>query len=198
MRDVLCEDLRIKIYALLPFSDLCSLSTAYEDLSEEIDTYKDKKYQEFVEACHADARRDPRGYRTPSFMVHAAKNNDLDILKRAFRERLKKKPVSTRTYTVNVYDKESGGPGQEVRVGLCVMPEWNACVCLHAAKHGNLDMLRWARSRDPPCPWDSRTCAYAKRNGHDACYEWAVENGAPLEPKTHIGDPMMDDMVILY
>jgi hypothetical protein len=34
---------------------------------------------------------------------------------------------------------------------------------LKAAMRGHIEILRWARSQDPPCPWDSlnilRSCA---------------------------------------
>ena len=29
--------------------------------------------------------------------------------------------------------------------------------CEYAAQGGHLEVLRWAREQDPPCPWDRRT-----------------------------------------
>ena len=31
-----------------------------------------------------------------------------------------------------------------------------------ACKHGNLMVLQWLRSRDPPCPWNSDACSHAE------------------------------------
>ena len=39
-------------------------------------------------------------------------------------------------------------------------------VCAGAAWGGHLEALKWARSQDPPCPWDERTCACAAGKGH--------------------------------
>jgi hypothetical protein len=35
---------------------------------------------------------------------------------------------------------------------------WNTCVCRCAALNGHLDVLIWLRSQDPPCPWDTFVC----------------------------------------
>ena len=34
-----------------------------------------------------------------------------------------------------------------------------------AAQGGHLDVLKFLRGLDPPCPWDERTCAAAAREG---------------------------------
>eukprot|EP00605_Chrysophyceae_sp_TOSAG23-4_P000538 GSChrysophyteH1.ASY1.ANO1.607.1 assembled CDS len=31
---------------------------------------------------------------------------------------------------------------------------------------GHLHVLQWARSQDPPCPWDEWTCCDAADGGH--------------------------------
>ena len=50
---------------------------------------------------------------------------------------------------------------------------WDKDTCAYAAKGGHLDVLKWARSQDPPCPWSRSDCiAEAKRNGHLHIVTW--------------------------
>ena len=47
-----------------------------------------------------------------------------------------------------------------------------------AAKHGQLEILKWARANG--CPWgNEKTCAFAAKGGHLAVLKWARENGCP-------------------
>ena len=39
-----------------------------------------------------------------------------------------------------------------------------------AARNGHLEVLRWLRSQDPPCPWDVDTCTAAAENGYMRFY----------------------------
>ncbi len=39
-------------------------------------------------------------------------------------------------------------------------------VSIAAAYGGHIEVLQWARSQDPPCPWDEDVCRYAAENGH--------------------------------
>ena len=48
-------------------------------------------------------------------------------------------------------------------LGTC---PWDENTCYSAAAGGQLSVLRWLRSQDPPCPWDVDTCAGAANNGH--------------------------------
>merc|ERR1711967_84411 len=43
---------------------------------------------------------------------------------------------------------------------------WNVQTCSEAALGGHLEVLKWLRSQDPPCPWDVGTCASAAKGGH--------------------------------
>ena len=79
-------------------------------------------------------------------------------------------------------------------------------ICNRAAEGGQLHVLKWARSMDPPCawgydttqaaargghldvlvwlrqhqcPWNKYTIDAAARSGHHAVVEWARENGCP-------------------
>jgi hypothetical protein len=49
---------------------------------------------------------------------------------------------------------------------------WNQATCGYAARSGDIETLKWLRSQDPPCPWDSNTCAYAASNGHLETLKW--------------------------
>jgi len=43
---------------------------------------------------------------------------------------------------------------------------WCPLACRAAAEKGELEMLQWLRTQDPPCPWDWRTCFDAANSGH--------------------------------
>lgn len=51
--------------------------------------------------------------------------------------------------------------------------------CAHAAKKGNLVLLKWLRSQG--CPWCSWTATSAVGKGHLRVLKWAVENGCPVD-----------------
>jgi hypothetical protein len=38
-----------------------------------------------------------------------------------------------------------------------------------------LQILKWARENN--CPWDTKTCYQANKNGHSEVLKWAVSNG---------------------
>ncbi|MDE2101056.1 MAG: hypothetical protein KGL39_27665 [Patescibacteria group bacterium] len=86
-------------------------------------------------------------------------------------------------------------------------PSADQYLCLEAAKHGDIVVVRWARShgyewhtltcataaarghigflkavRAHGCPWDSNTTYYAMINGHKDILYWAYANGCPLPP----------------
>jgi len=52
-------------------------------------------------------------------------------------------------------------------------------VCSHAAASGHLEMLKWARAQDPPCPWDVTTSRNAARYGHVEVLVWARVQDPP-------------------
>ncbi len=55
-------------------------------------------------------------------------------------------------------------------------------VCEIAALHGNLDMIKWARSND--YKWNENTCSGAALNGHLDILIWARENGCYWNSQT--------------
>jgi hypothetical protein len=61
---------------------------------------------------------------------------------------------------------------------------WDARTTEHIAQHGNLEVLKWARSKSNACRWDERTCASAAENGHIETLKWAYENGCPWDAQT--------------
>jgi hypothetical protein len=45
--------------------------------------------------------------------------------------------------------------------------------CSSAAEYGYLDVLRWLRSQDPPCPWNASDCLrLAEKGGHWEIVAW--------------------------
>jgi len=56
---------------------------------------------------------------------------------------------------------------------------WNEWTCLRAAENGHLDVLKWLRSQDPPCPWDHMASHAAAGKGHLDVLKWLVDNGCP-------------------
>jgi hypothetical protein len=52
---------------------------------------------------------------------------------------------------------------------------WSEDTCEEAAKHGNLAVLQWLRSRPTPCPWFKLECGNAARKGgHKATEAWVA------------------------
>ncbi len=43
---------------------------------------------------------------------------------------------------------------------------WDSYMCMNAAFNGDIDMIIWARSQDPPCPWDQCSSINALMKGH--------------------------------
>jgi len=44
--------------------------------------------------------------------------------------------------------------------------QWDGWISSFVASGGCLEVLKWARAQDPPCPWDEKTCTRAARGGH--------------------------------
>ena len=59
---------------------------------------------------------------------------------------------------------------------------WHDDACAAAAGGGHLHVLR--RLHDSGCPWDERTCAAAARGGHLDVLKYAHENGCPWDERT--------------
>ena len=53
------------------------------------------------------------------------------------------------------------------------------CFCTYAADGGHLDVLKWLRSQDPPCPWSEATCAEAASNGQLDVVKWLRSQNPP-------------------
>ena len=60
--------------------------------------------------------------------------------------------------------------------GLCEITD---TTCHAAARCGYLDVLKWLRSQDPPCPWDEETCESAAGNGHLDVLKWLRSQDPP-------------------
>ena len=53
-------------------------------------------------------------------------------------------------------------------------------LCIEAASHGYLGVLKWARANG--VPWNERVFSSAARGGHLEVLKWMRENGAPGSP----------------
>jgi len=51
--------------------------------------------------------------------------------------------------------------------------------CRGAAERGHLEVLKWLRSQDPPCPWDYLTCHKAAERGHLEVLKWLRSQDPP-------------------
>lgn len=51
--------------------------------------------------------------------------------------------------------------------------------CVRAAEYGQLEILQWLRSLDPPCFWNFQTILSAVKHDHWDVARWAYANGCP-------------------
>jgi hypothetical protein len=59
---------------------------------------------------------------------------------------------------------------------------WDASVCTEAAEAGQIKVLRWLRSQDPPCgpcPWDENTFIRAAQKGEISVCKWLLRASPP-------------------
>ena len=57
--------------------------------------------------------------------------------------------------------------------------EFNEMACNGAAREGHLEVLKFARDQDPPCPWDQWTCTYAAGGGRLEVLKWLRSQDPP-------------------
>ena len=62
---------------------------------------------------------------------------------------------------------------------------WNEWTCSGAAGGGHLDVLKWARAQNPPCPWDERTCTWVAQRGHLEVLKWLRDQDPPCPWSRH-------------
>merc|ERR1711907_284901 len=64
---------------------------------------------------------------------------------------------------------------------------WNKWTCEGAAKGGHLDVLKWARSQDPPCPWSRDECRErARRYGHQHVVDWIDQQENEIDSRASV------------
>ncbi len=56
---------------------------------------------------------------------------------------------------------------------------WNGDVYSQAIVSNRLDILQWARSQNPPCPWSSRCCFWAVRKRRFNMLKWLRSQNPP-------------------
>lgn len=56
---------------------------------------------------------------------------------------------------------------------------WDARVCWMAAYRGHLDVIEWARSQNPPCPWNSFILRVAVQKKRERVVEFLMANNCP-------------------
>ena len=57
--------------------------------------------------------------------------------------------------------------------------EFNVETSHGAASGGHLEVLKWLRAQDPPCPWNVHTCGFAAEGGHLEVLKWARSQDPP-------------------
>jgi hypothetical protein len=60
--------------------------------------------------------------------------------------------------------------------------QWSPIACSNVANLGLLDVLIWMRGEDPPCPWDAHVCAAAASGGHMHVLQW-LRSQDPAPPQ---------------
>ncbi|CAM9103115.1 unnamed protein product [Sphacelaria rigidula] len=60
---------------------------------------------------------------------------------------------------------------------------WDPRVCWMSAYGGHLEVLEWARSQNPPCPWNSLTFKVAVDRKHKRVVEYTKANNCPGSKK---------------
>lgn len=77
---------------------------------------------------------------------------------------------------------------------------FNEYLCAHAAKVGNLHVLKYLC--DNGCPWGESTCTIAAKEGHLHILQWLHANGYPWdnkrEDRTDIHSHRWDEMAYTY
>jgi len=61
----------------------------------------------------------------------------------------------------------------------------NSDMCMWAALSGQLEVLKWMRAQNPPCPWNALTCRAAAR-GHLEVLEWMRAQNPPCPEFTEL------------
>ena len=73
---------------------------------------------------------------------------------------------------------------EALQLALSLGCRWHGNTCAHAAVNGQMALLQWAHTRDPPCPWDRGTCHGAAMRGDLAILQWARAQGCPWDAFT--------------
>jgi hypothetical protein len=71
-------------------------------------------------------------------------------------------------------------------IGSNLGKHWDVLTCQTAAKYGQLHILQWLRSLDPPCPWNKDTFKTALLGKHNEISDWlqTVEPSCPFDSTT--------------
>ena len=63
---------------------------------------------------------------------------------------------------------------------------WHEWTCYWAAEEGHLEVLKWSRSQDPPCPWSRLVCREeASLNGHQHVVDWIDQRGGESDDEEY-------------
>ena len=79
------------------------------------------------------------------------------------------------------------------------MCDLNKRTCKSAACKGYLEVLKWLRSQDPPCPWDEGTCWAAAYGGHLETLIWlrSQDPPCPCDERTYQAAAVGDHLEVL-
>ena len=70
---------------------------------------------------------------------------------------------------------------------------------LIAAKYGYLNIIKWLRAQNPPCPWSDETCCIAASHGQLEVLQWlrAQDPPCPWSPDVFTGVVLSCNILIL-
>ena len=66
-----------------------------------------------------------------------------------------------------------------------------------AALNGHLELLKWVRATEPPCPWGCDACDMAARGGQLEVLQWLHAQECPRRMVTTTVDIVADDNIII-
>ena len=64
---------------------------------------------------------------------------------------------------------------------------WHKDTCVRSAARGNLELLRFVRTQNPPAPWTDDVLSEAARNGQLEILQWAHANNYPWDSSVCAG-----------
>ena len=58
---------------------------------------------------------------------------------------------------------------------------WDEGTCASAAMYDDLHLLKWLRAEDPPCPWDEESTENAVMTDNMTIFKYLIHEGCPMD-----------------